>query len=271
MEFLYFPAFHGSYGLKILELRHARNLPTKGDGVNVEVVKQPDIFVITPSESEMADALPSDVLCTQPPRLVEIKNGITARFKGRGEKSGGNTTSPSRRNREGGRNYNKGTYSMRQLSLSNKVLKLIHTSENKDKMAKEIAQENKHQSGHPHLLIEELLTENMISTQPQTQPDQQPVALVDNENATAMVLAQENNQHKGDDEVGNSKQPATGLPKRTTPPSTTKKSNTKRPRPPPLKKKPPPPSKKKPPPSTKKKKTPTTKKKKKKKNGPIEI
>ena len=159
----------------------------------------------------MADALPSDVLCTQPPRLGEIKNGITARFKGRGEKSGGNTTSPSRRNREGGRNYNKGTYSVRQLSLSNKVLKLIHTSENKDKMAKEIAQENKHQS-----VIEDLLTGNMISTQPQTQPDQQPVALVDNENATAMVLAQEDNQHKGDDQVGNSKQPATT----TAPPST---------------------------------------------------
>ena len=39
MEVLYFPAFHGSYGLKILELRHARNLPSKGDGDNVEVVK----------------------------------------------------------------------------------------------------------------------------------------------------------------------------------------------------------------------------------------
>ena len=34
--------------------------------------------------------------------------------------------------------------------------------------------------------------------------------------ATAMVLAQENNQHKGDDQVGNSKQPATT----TAPPST---------------------------------------------------
>ena len=34
-------------------------------------------------------------------------------------------------------------------------------------------------------------------------------------------------KHESDDVVGNSKQPATGPPKRTTPPLTAKKSNTK--------------------------------------------
>ena len=80
-------------------------------------------------------------------------------------------------------------------------------------------------------------------------------------------------KHQSDDTVGNSKQPATGLPKRTTPPSTTKKANTKRPRPPPSKKKPPTSSKKnstkKKTPTKKKKKTPTKKKKKKNNKEPL--